>query len=72
VQVDPVVGAGTGEGVSRDGNYLLNVGPRRDGVVTTGSVNALTGIGAWMSTCSDSIHGTAGSPAGIWPTSTTS
>ena len=48
--------------VSRDGNYLLNIGPRGDGVVTTGSVNALTGMGAWMSTYSDSIYGTTGSP----------
>ena len=48
--------------VSRDGNYLLNIGPRGDGVVTTGSVNALTGIGTWMSTYSDSIYGTTGSP----------
>ncbi|MEO6085793.1 MAG: alpha-L-fucosidase [Umezawaea sp.] len=48
--------------VSRDGNYLLNIGPRGDGAVTAGSVNALTGVGAWMSTYGDSVHGTTGSP----------
>jgi alpha-L-fucosidase len=48
--------------VSRDGNYLLNIGPRGDGVVTTGSVTVLTGMGAWMSTHGDSIYGTTGSP----------
>lgn len=54
--------------VSRDGNYLLNIGPRGDGVVTAGSVNALTGIGAWMGTYGDSIHGTTGSPFTSEPT----
>lgn len=48
--------------VSRDGNYLLNIGPRGDGVVTAGSVDALTGMGTWMSTYSDSVYGTTGSP----------
>ncbi len=48
--------------VSRDGNYLLNIGPRGDGVVTSGAVTVLTGMGAWMSTYSDSIYGTSGSP----------
>ncbi len=50
------------QAVSRDGNYLLNIGPRGDGVVSSGAVNALTGIGAWMSTYSDSIYSTTGSP----------
>ncbi|MFJ2113407.1 alpha-L-fucosidase [Streptomyces sp. NPDC087850] len=48
--------------VSRDGNYLLNIGPRGDGTVTAGSVNILSGFGAWMSTYGDSIYGTTGSP----------
>ena len=48
--------------VSRDGNYLLNIGPRGDGTVSSGAVNALTGMGTWMSIYSDSIYGTTGSP----------
>jgi alpha-L-fucosidase len=48
--------------VSRDGNYLLNIGPAGDGSVTEGSVTALTGMAEWMGTHGDSIHGTVGSP----------
>ncbi len=48
--------------VSKDGNYLLNVGPRGDGVVTSGAINALTGMGSWMNTYSDSIYHNTGSP----------
>ena len=48
--------------VSRNGNYLLNIGPRGDGVVTTPAVNALTGMGTWMNTYGDSVYGTTGSP----------
>jgi len=48
--------------ISRDGNYLLNIGPKGDGTVTAGSVAILQGIGSWMSTYSDSIYGTIGSP----------
>ncbi|WP_406163399.1 alpha-L-fucosidase [Streptomyces sp. NBC_00882] len=48
--------------VSRDGNYLLNIGPKGDGSVTAGSVTVLNGMGSWMATHGDSIHGTSGSP----------
>ncbi|MFG2802344.1 alpha-L-fucosidase [Streptomyces pseudovenezuelae] len=57
--------------VSRDGNYLLNIGPdggfnsdgsANDGHVTPGATNVLNGLASWMSTYSDSIHGTSGSP----------
>ncbi|WP_238005988.1 alpha-L-fucosidase [Dactylosporangium sp. AC04546] len=48
--------------VSRDGNYLLNIGPTGSGSVTPGSVAALQDIGAWMSTYGDSIYGTTASP----------
>ncbi|WP_371749237.1 RICIN domain-containing protein [Streptomyces sp. NBC_00280] len=48
--------------VARDGNYLLNIGPKGDGSVTAGSVTALNGMGSWMATHGDSIHGTSGSP----------
>ncbi|HYH01629.1 MAG TPA: alpha-L-fucosidase, partial [Bacillota bacterium] len=48
--------------VSRDGNYLLNIGPAGDGSVTPGSLNVLTGFQPWMATYSDSIYGTTGTP----------
>lgn len=48
--------------VSRDGNMLLNIGPKGDGSITDGSVTILNSLGAWMSTYSDSVYGTSGSP----------
>jgi alpha-L-fucosidase len=53
--------------VSRDGNYLLNIGPKGDGTVTPGSITILTGMGAWMSTYSDSIYGATASPFSAEP-----
>jgi alpha-L-fucosidase len=53
--------------VSRDGNYLLNIGPKGDGTVTSGSITILKGMGAWMSTYGDSIYGTTASPFGSEP-----
>src|SRR5258707_7763977 len=41
--------------VSRDGNFLLNIGPKGDGTVTSGSVTILNNFSPWMSTYSDSI-----------------
>jgi alpha-L-fucosidase len=48
--------------VSRDGNYLLNIGPKRDGSMTAGSISILNALASWMSVCSESIHGTTRSP----------
>jgi alpha-L-fucosidase len=48
--------------VSRDGNYLLNIGPDGAGSVTQGSTTILEGIASWMATNADSVHGTIGSP----------
>jgi len=48
--------------VSRDGNYLLNIGPKGDGTVTTQSVSILKDFAAWMSNNSESIYGTTRSP----------
>ncbi|MZF86043.1 alpha-L-fucosidase [Streptomyces sp. SID5643] len=53
--------------VSRDGNYLLNIGPKGDGSVTPESVNVLNGMASWMSVHADSIHGTSGSPFATEP-----
>ncbi|MFF4585699.1 alpha-L-fucosidase [Streptomyces sp. NPDC001388] len=48
--------------VSRDGNLLLNIGPKGDGSVTAGSQTVLTGLASWMATHSDSVHGAGASP----------
>ncbi|MEU9835099.1 alpha-L-fucosidase [Streptosporangium sp. NPDC048047] len=48
--------------VSRDGNYLLNIGPAGDGTVTPGSTAMLQGIGGWMSVYGEGVHGTTASP----------
>ncbi|WP_250853194.1 alpha-L-fucosidase [Streptomyces rhizosphaericus] len=48
--------------VSRDGNFLLNIGPKGDGSVTAGSVTILRGLASWMPTYGDSIHGATASP----------
>ncbi len=48
--------------VSRDGNYLLNIGPKGDGTMTAGSKKILKAYGKWMEKNSDSIYGTTGSP----------
>ncbi|MFD7278632.1 alpha-L-fucosidase [Streptomyces sp. NPDC059862] len=53
--------------VSRDGNYLLNVGPKGDGTVTSGTVNVLNGFASWMDTYGDSVYGTSGSPFAAEP-----
>ncbi|MFK4227940.1 alpha-L-fucosidase, partial [Streptomyces sp. NPDC019890] len=53
--------------VSRDGNLLLNIGPKGDGSVTAGSKTILDGLASWMSTYSDSIHGADGSPFATEP-----
>ena len=48
--------------VSRDGNFLLNIGPKGDGTATSGSVTITNGFNIWMSTYSDSIYGATASP----------
>jgi alpha-L-fucosidase len=53
--------------VSRDGNLLLNIGPKGDGSVTAGTQTVLNGLASWMSTYGDSIHGTSGSPSTTEP-----
>jgi alpha-L-fucosidase len=53
--------------VSRDGNYLLNIGPMGDGAVPAGSVNLLNAIGSWMTTHGSSIYGATASPFSTEP-----
>ena len=50
--------------LSRDGNYLLNIGPRGDGSMTPGSTNILGAFAAWMAVFGESVHGTTASPFG--------
>jgi alpha-L-fucosidase len=47
---------------SKGGNYLLNVGPTREGVIPEPSVTRLEAIGAWMKVNGDAIYGTTASP----------
>ena len=59
---------------SRNGNYLLNVGPTAEGLIPQPSVERLTEVGQWMKVNSDSIYGTSGSPFAYdlpWGTITT-
>ncbi|MFA9388685.1 MAG: alpha-L-fucosidase [Prolixibacteraceae bacterium] len=53
--------------VSRDGNYLLNIGPKGDGTVPEQSVTILNAFGDWMDVYSESIYGTTRSPYSIEP-----
>ena len=50
------------EVASKEGNYLLNIGPKGDGTMTAGSEKILSGVGKWMKTYGDSIYGTTRSP----------
>ena len=45
-----------------DGNVLLNVGPRPDGVIDPEQANRLKDIGAWLAKNGESIYGTRGGP----------
>ena len=49
-------------GAGGDGNILLNVGPRPDGVIDPAQANLLKAIGAWLAKNGESIYGTRGGP----------
>jgi alpha-L-fucosidase len=49
-------------GAGGDGNILLNVGPRPDGVIDPAQVNLLAEIGQWMAKNGEAIYGTRGGP----------
>lgn len=55
-----------------DGNMLLNVGPRPDGIIDPEQANAIKGMGAWLHNYGESIYGTRGGPfkPGNWGVST--
>lgn len=46
----------------RDGNFLLNVGPRPDGTIDPAQAARLREIGAWLRANGESIYGTRGGP----------
>lgn len=50
------------EVASKNGNYLLNVGPKGDGSLTAGSKKVLKGFAKWMKKYGSSIYKTTGSP----------
>jgi alpha-L-fucosidase len=47
---------------SKGGNYLLNVGPTREGLIPGPSVERLAAVGKWMKVNGSSIYGTSASP----------
>lgn len=48
--------------VCRDGNYLLNVGPRPDGQIEPSQVSRLKEVGQWLKLYGECIYGTHGGP----------
>jgi len=50
------------QNVSRDGNYLLNIGPKGDGTVPSQQITKLDSVGKWMDIYSSSIYGATRSP----------
>jgi len=48
--------------VSRDGNYLLNIGPKGDGTVPAKTTELLESIGEWMAVYGESLYGATRSP----------
>jgi alpha-L-fucosidase len=49
-------------GAGGDGNILLNVGPRPDGVIDPAQANLLKEIGNWLAKNGEAIYGTRGGP----------
>jgi len=49
-------------GAGGDGNILLNVGPRPDGMIDPEQANRLKEIGDWLKKYGESIYGTRGGP----------
>lgn len=59
-------------GAGGDGNILLNVGPRPDGVIDPEQAGRLKDVGDWLAKYGESIYGTRGGPykPGDWGAST--
>jgi alpha-L-fucosidase len=54
--------------VSRDGNYLLNIGPKGDGSISEHVTSILQECGNWMNIYGESIYGCTRSPFATEPT----
>jgi len=48
--------------VTRDGNYLLNVGPTGDGIIEARQITRLKQVGAWLDEYGHTLYGTRGGP----------
>ena len=48
--------------VSKNGNYLLNVGPTPEGLIPQPSVDRLLGMGKWLDTNGEAVYGTKAGP----------
>lgn len=48
--------------ICRDGNWLLNVGPDRNGKLSEEVKNRMREIGAWLKEYGDAVYGTRGGP----------
>jgi alpha-L-fucosidase len=48
--------------VSKGGNFLLNVGPTKEGRIPQPSIDRLKEVGAWMDVNGESIYGTSANP----------
>ncbi len=48
--------------IGRDGNYLLNIGPRADGTIDPKHAARLLEIGAWLKENGEGVYGTRGGP----------
>lgn len=49
---------------SKNGNYLLNVGPTAEGLIPQSSVERLAEVGKWMKVNGEAIYGTGPTPFG--------
>ena len=47
---------------SKDGNYLLNVGPTAEGVIPQPEIDRLLAMGRWLKTNGEAIYATQGGP----------
>jgi alpha-L-fucosidase len=50
--------------VSKGGNYLLNVGPRADGIIPEPSQHVLRSAGAWLKVNGEAVYGAGPTPFG--------
>ena len=52
------------DAVSKNGNYLLNVGPTCEGIITEEYASRLRAMGAWIKVNGEAIYGCGGTPWG--------